>query len=73
MEAIKITAYPSDTSQVEAMKAVMKAFKIKFEIKKEKPYNPEFVAKIQKSRQDYKEGNFVTVEKENLKSFLGLE
>lgn len=73
MEAINITAYPSDASQVEAIKAVMKAFKIKFEIKKEKPYNPEYVAKIKKSRQEYKDGNFVTVEKENLKSFLGLE
>jgi flagellar motor component MotA len=73
MEAINITAYPSDTSQVEAIKAVMKAFKIKFEIKKEKPYKPEYVAKIKKSRQEYKDGNFVTVEKKNLKSFLGLE
>jgi hypothetical protein len=31
------------------------------------------VAKIKKSRQEYKDGNFITVEKENLKSFLGLE
>jgi hypothetical protein len=73
MEAINIIAYPSDSSQVEAIKAVIKAFKIKFEIKKEKPYNPEYVAKIKKSRQEYKAGNFITVEKENLKSFLGLE
>jgi hypothetical protein len=51
----------------------MKAFKIKFEIKTEKPYNPQYVAKIKKSRQEYKDGNFITVEKENLKSFLGLE
>lgn len=34
----------------------MKAFKIKFEIAKEKPYNPEFVAKIEKGDQDYKAG-----------------
>jgi hypothetical protein len=61
MEAINITAYPNDTSQVEAIKAVMKAFKIQFEIKKEKPYNPEFVAKIKKSQQDYKEGKGKTV------------
>jgi hypothetical protein len=47
--------------------------KIKFEVNKEKLYNPEFVAKIQKSRQDYKDGNFVTVEKDNFKTFLGLE
>lgn len=56
MEAINITAYPSDISQIEAIKAVMRAFKIRFEVSNEKPYNPEFVAKIQKSRQDYKDG-----------------
>ena len=56
MEAINITAYPSDMSQIVAIKAVMKALKIKFEVSKEKPYNPEFVAKIQKGRQDYKDG-----------------
>ena len=36
MEAINITAYPNDASQLETIKAVMKAMKIKFEIKKEK-------------------------------------
>lgn len=56
MEAINITAYPSDMSQIVAIKAVMKALKIKFEVSKEKPYNPEFIAKIQKGRQDYKDG-----------------
>jgi hypothetical protein len=56
MEAINITAYPSDMSQIVAIKAVMKALKIKFEVSKEEPYNPEFVAKIQKGRQDYKDG-----------------
>ena len=74
MEAINITAYTSDVAQIEAVKAVLKAFKIKFEItKKTEVYNPEFVAKIEKSRQDYKEGNFITVEKENFKEFLGIE
>ena len=56
MQAINITAYPSDMSQIVAIKAVMKALKIKFEVSKEKPYNPKFVAKIQRSRQDYKDG-----------------
>jgi hypothetical protein len=61
MEAINITAYPSDTSQIEAIKAFMRTLKIEFEVAKEKPYNPEFVAKIQKSRQDYKEGKGKTM------------
>lgn len=72
MEAINITAYPSDLSQIAAIKAVMKALKIKFEISKEKPYNPEFVAKILKSQQDYKEGKFTRVKVEDLEQFLGL-
>ncbi len=36
-------------------------------------YNPEFVDKIKNSQREYKEGHFVTVEKENFKSFLGIE
>ncbi|TDB59113.1 DUF2683 family protein [Arundinibacter roseus] len=36
-------------------------------------YNSEFVAKIQKSRQEYADGNFVTVEKENFKAFLDIQ
>jgi hypothetical protein len=79
MEAINITAYPSDVSQVEAIKAVLKALKIQFKVTKEAStddnvrYNSEFVAKIKKSQQAYKDGHFVTVEKENFKEFLGIE
>jgi hypothetical protein len=77
MEAINITAYPSDVSQVEAIKAVMKAFKIKFEIKKEKAtskvgYNPDYVAKIEESRKQAKNGQVTRVKKEDLREFLGL-
>ncbi len=73
MQAINITAYPSDMSQIVAIKAVMKALKIKFEVSKQELYNPEFVAKIKKSKQQHRDGNFVTVERENFKFFLGLE
>ena len=79
MEAVNIIAYTSDISQIEAVKAVLKALKIRFEITKQnvetkpKGYDSEFVAKIQKSRQDYQDGNFITVEKENFKEFLGIE
>jgi hypothetical protein len=63
MEAINITAFTNDTSQISAIKAVMKAFKIKFEISKveNKPYNSEFVAKIKESKQQFKDGNFSTL------------
>ncbi|KRD09076.1 hypothetical protein ASE21_14590 [Flavobacterium sp. Root901] len=38
MQAINITAYTEDDSQIEAVKAFMKALKIKFEIANIKPY-----------------------------------
>lgn len=72
MGAINITAYPSDIMQIEAIKSIMKAFKIKFEIDIEKPYNPEFVAKIQKSKNEFNKGKFTRVKKEDLRKFLGL-
>jgi selenophosphate synthase len=66
MEAINITAYTNDTSQIDAIKAVLKALKIKFEVATEKPYNPEFVAKIEESREQYKKGNFTVIKTEDL-------
>ncbi len=66
MEAINITAYTNDTSQIDAIKAVLKALKIKFEVATEKPYNPEFVSKIQESREQYKKGNFAVIKTEDL-------
>nr|WP_280868245.1 DUF2683 family protein [Lunatimonas salinarum] len=40
---------------------------------RESPNNPEFVAKIEKSEQDFQDGNFARIEKKDLKSFLGTE
>ncbi|AXE18870.1 hypothetical protein DR864_14485 [Runella rosea] len=36
-------------------------------------YDSEFVDRIQKSREEYSEGNFISVEKEDIKGFLGIE
>jgi len=73
MKSINITAYTDDSTQIEALKAVMKALKIKFEVTKESnPYNPEFVEKINESRQQVKEGKVTRIEKENLKTLLEL-
>jgi hypothetical protein len=46
-----IIAYPGTSEQADALKAVMKALKIQFEETTGEPYNPEFVAKINESRQ----------------------
>jgi len=73
MKTINITAYTEDASQVEALKAFMKALKIKFELTKEKdPYNPEFVENVLESRQQAKSGKVTRVKKKDLKAFLEL-
>lgn len=61
-----IIAQPATDEQVNALKAFMKALKIKFEITSEKPYNPEFVAKIQESREQVKRGEYTTIKTEDL-------
>ncbi|MFN3639752.1 MAG: DUF2683 family protein [Flavobacterium sp.] len=57
--------------QETALKAFVKALKMKFEVTN-KPYNPEFISKIEKSKKQAQEGNVTRVDKENLKEFLGL-
>ena len=49
-----LIVHPENKEQLAVMKAVMKALKISFEEKS--PYNPEFVAKIQESREQVKRG-----------------
>lgn len=56
MESVNIKAYTSDASQIDALKAFMKALKIKFEVSKEQPYNQEFTDKILQGDKDLAEG-----------------
>jgi hypothetical protein len=56
-----LIARPSTANEVNTLKAFLKVLKIKFEIAKESPYNPVFVAKIEKSRKDFKSGKGKTV------------
>ncbi len=65
-------AHPENAEQVNALKAFVKALKIKFEIPNERPYNEDFINKIKKSREEIKEGNFKKINKEDLQNFLGL-
>ena len=64
--------HPETTEQENALKAFIKALKMKFEVTKEKPYDADFVAKIKESKQQVKEGKTTRVEKDDLKDFLGL-
>ncbi|MBB3058894.1 DUF2683 family protein [Mucilaginibacter gotjawali] len=50
-----LIVHPKDKEQLTIIKTFMKAFKISFEEAKS-PYDPEFVAKIQESREQVKRG-----------------
>ena len=58
--------HPANEEQVNALKAFAKALKMKFEITTQQAYNPEFVEKIKKSREQYKEGDFTVIKTEDL-------
>jgi hypothetical protein len=50
-------AHPTTTDEIDALKAVVKALKIKFEIaSKEKPYNEEFVNMVMEADAEIKSG-----------------
>ena len=51
---------PKTKEQLTALKAVIKALKIDFKSEKS-PYNPEFVEKILKGREDIKNGKGVKI------------
>lgn len=61
MEAFNIKAFTTDSSQLEALKAVMKALKIKFEVSNEDVYNKEFVKKIEESKKQVAEGKITKI------------
>lgn len=54
---------PKNKEQLAALKVFMTAFKISFQENKDDKttYNPEFVEKIKRSEEDFKEGNFKVV------------
>lgn len=65
--------HPKTHGQESALKAFMKALKIKFQVTtNEDGYNPEFVKKILDSKEQAKNGQVTRVSKENLKEFLGI-
>ena len=72
MKNHSIIVHPANEEEISIIKEFFTAHKIKFEVSMEKPYDPEFVAKIQESRQQAKEGKVTRVKKEDLKEFLGL-
>jgi hypothetical protein len=67
-------AHPKTADQIITLKAFLQALNIEFVVsKEEKDYDPDFVTKIEESREQYQNGEFISVEKKDIKSFLGLE
>jgi hypothetical protein len=65
MEAIII--HPENKDQLNAVEAILKVLKVPFNKSKEKsPYNPEFVAKIKRSKKNFSEGKYTTIKIEDL-------
>jgi uncharacterized membrane protein (DUF106 family) len=60
-----LIVHPQNKEQLDALKTFMKAFKISFEEEKS-AYDPEFVAKIQESRRQVKNGDTRTVNIDDL-------
>lgn len=57
-----LTVHTEDKEQLEALKAVLKALKIKFEVFNDsKSYDPEFVNKIQESKNQLDKGQFKVI------------
>ena len=61
-----LIAHPSNEEEMNTIMAFFNALKIKFEIAKDTPYDAEFVAKIEKGREDYKKGKGITISLDEL-------
>lgn len=58
----------SDDNKIDALKNFLKAFGISFEVAEDEssPYNPDFVAKIEESKADYKAGRYKSIKTDDL-------
>jgi hypothetical protein len=56
-----LIVHPTNTNELDIIKAFFEALKIKFEMAEQSPYNPDFVAKIKKSRKQATEGKTVKI------------
>jgi hypothetical protein len=64
----EITLHPKNKTQLSILKNLAKEMGMSFETKQEeeKPYNPEFVAKIMRSREDSRQGRVTVIKTEDL-------
>jgi hypothetical protein len=64
-----LIAHPDNKEKMAALKAFMKALKIRFE-EENSPYNPEFVEKIKRSEEGFKAGRSSAIKTEDLWKLL---
>jgi hypothetical protein len=58
--------HPATTEESDALKAFATALKIKFEVTKEKTYNPAFVEMVLQGDKDFENGNFKVIKTDDL-------
>ena len=61
-----IITHPTYSSEENALKAFLKALKIKFEVADETNYNQEFLKKIKESEKQYKKGEYKVIKTQDL-------
>ncbi len=66
MKTQDIIVHPANEQEMSVIKAFFEALKIKFEVAKDSPYDPEFVAKIEKSRKQAAEGKTVKIDPDDI-------
>ncbi len=64
METILI--HLQSKKQIKAFEQMAKALKVPFEIKKESPYKPEFVAMVKQADKDFKNGKVKKVKLDDI-------
>jgi len=55
-----LIVHPENKEQLKAVKAVLKELKVEFETRKS-PYDPQFIEKIEKGEQEFKEGKYTSI------------
>ena len=66
MKTQPLIVHPANTQEMNIIKAFFEALQIKFEVAKDSPYDPEYVAKIVKSRKQAAEGKTVKIDLDDI-------
>lgn len=66
MNAVNFRVYSDDKAQIKAIKSIFRAFKIKFEVEEEKDYDPQFVERVLKAKEEIKQGKGIKLDPKDL-------